>query len=124
LNHWYYTLHRSSLTPPGYVIGMVWTFLYILIGTAGWCIWGEKRFKTLQSLYLLQLVLNWTWSPMFFNFHWILPAFLSILLNVFCVGRIILLSFVKIPAVAFLLLPYFFWLLFAGYLNFYIWYFN
>ena len=124
VNTWYKTLKRSPLTPPSYVFGVVWTLLYVMIGTAGWFLWSYKKHKMLKNLYIIQLILNGIWSPTFFNSHSILPSFISIIINTLVVNTLVFLSFSKIRTVSLMLLPYMCWLLFATYLNFYIWYFN
>ena len=81
MNIWYKTLNRSTLTPPGYVFGITWTILYSMIGLCGWIIWSQRptqKLISLKSLYLLQLFLNWTWTPLFFKYHlWYRTAKLS-----------------------------------------------
>ena len=42
IDQWYSDLIKSSLTPPNYMFGIVWSVLYVLIATAGWLIWEKK----------------------------------------------------------------------------------
>jgi translocator protein len=127
ISTWYNTLNRAPLTPPNYVFPVAWTILYGIIGACGWHIWGEQSFpkiKALKTLYIIQLILNWSWTPLFFGYH--LPG-LSLIILVFMdilVGMIIWLAYPKIKCVSLLMIPYLLWILFASYLNFYIWWHN
>ena len=123
---WYTTLQRSPLTPANYVFGIVWTILYIMLAMSGWAIWSSQHSKLglIKIVYILQLMLNWTWAPLFFIYHQ--PG-----LALLCIGLIIALTLVvifktyhTIPLASYLLMPYFVWVSFASYLNFYIWLYN
>jgi len=121
---WYTTLNRSPLTPPNYVFGIVWNILYAMIATSGWLIWTSKDFPQLQfikKLYVSQLLLNWSWTPLFFGYQWVGVALVCLAIIVILVAMLIIKAYKKLTVAALLLLPYWRWLLFAGYLNFYIW---
>jgi benzodiazapine receptor len=121
---WYSTLHRSTLTPPNYVFPIAWTILYGIIGTCGWLIWRGPSFRKLsviKTLYLTQLILNWSWTPLFFGFHLTGLSLVVLVAMDILVVTLIFLAYQKIRAVSLLMLPYLFWILFATYLNFYIW---
>ncbi len=124
---WYSTLHRALLTPPNYVFPVAWTILYGIIGACGWLIWRPQAFpkrRVIKTLYVAQLILNWSWTPLFFHYHLTgLSLVVLGLMDIF-VGTIIWLAYQKVSAVSLLMLPYLFWILFASYLNFYIWQYN
>lgn len=127
ISTWYSTLNRSSLTPPNYVFPVAWTILYGIIGACGWLIWRNQAFPklvALKALYVTQLILNWSWSPLFFHYH--LTGLSLILLSSMdiLVSTLIFLAYPKIRAVSLLMTPYLLWILFASHLNFYIWWFN
>ena len=127
ISTWYSTLNRSNLTPPNYVFPVAWTILYGIIGICGWLIWHEPSFRKLsiiKTLYVTQLILNWSWTPLFFHYHLTGLSLIVLGLMDILVGAIILLAYRKIKAVSLLMLPYLFWILFASYLNFYIWWCN
>lgn len=125
INSWYNDLNRSLISPPNYLFGVVWTILYAMIGFCGFLIWNhDKSFQKLRFikiLYIAQLTLNFSWTPLFFSYHLVGTALLCIMLMSIIVGFIIRLSYEKISIVSILMAPYLFWLLFATYLNFYIW---
>lgn len=124
IDTWYKSLDRSPLTPPDAVFGITWTILYTLIAAAGWFLWKEKASNLLKGLFALQLGLNWIWMPLFFGYHLTGHSLFTIILLVVTVGSITVLSYKKLPTVSWLLSPYFIWILFASYLNAYIWLFN
>ncbi len=127
VNTWYPTLVRSPLTPPNYVFGPVWTVLYTMIAMAGWLIWrsdDQKTIQTIKTLYILQLILNWSWTPIFFTYHLTGAALVCLAVIIVSIALIIVKTYQNMPKVALFLIPYFFWLLLACHLNFYIWLHN
>lgn len=127
IDTWYNTLNRSSLTPPNHVFGIVWTILYIMIATSGWSIWCDSQNDDLaltKKIYIIQMIFNWLWSPLFFIFHFTGLSLILLILIVLLVLIVFFKSYSKNKIASFLLLPYLLWLCFAGYLNFYIWQYN
>jgi benzodiazapine receptor len=124
---WYNTLIRSPLTPPNYVFPIAWTILYAIIGICGWILWSSplsSNLRQIKTLYISELVLNWSWTPLFFCYHLIgLSLFVLICMDIL-VFMIIWLSYSKVGSVSLLMIPYLLWILFATYLNFYIWHNN
>ena len=124
---WYSILNKSTLTPPNYVFPIAWTILYGLIGTCGWLIWNSQtssKIKTIKNLYIIQLILNWSWSPIFFNYHSIGIAMIILCLMDIIIGSIIYLTTLNLQLVSILMIPYLLWITFATYLNYYIWVYN
>ena len=124
ISTWYSTLNRSTLTPPNYVFPIAWTILYGIIGTCGWLIWRPQAFPKLsviKTLYVTQLILNWSWTPLFFHYHLTGLSLVVLVAMDILVATIIWLSYRKIRLVSVLMMPYLLWILFATYLNFYIW---
>lgn len=112
---WYTSLNKSDLNPPGYVFGIVWPILYILMMVSAFLSY-EKVF----IVFNIQLVLNAAWSWLFFKFQMplvsLLDIYLLIALNIF-----ILMLMFKESKLAFLLfIPYVVWISFASYLNLFI----
>ena len=127
INSWYSTLNRSTLTPPNYVFPVAWTILYGIIGACGWLIWRPQAFPKLsiiKTLYVAQLILNWSWTPLFFHYHLTGLSLVVLVVMDSLVGAISCLSCQKIRTVSLLMIPYLSWILFASYLNFYIWQYN
>lgn len=117
----YRQLNQPSLAPPGWVFPVVWTILFALMGISAWMVWRQRP-SPLRSrallVYILQLAVNVSWSLVFFGAHrfWWAMAVL-ILLECLIFWMLLLFARVYKPA-ARLQVPYFLWVLFAGYLNF------
>jgi translocator protein len=127
ISTWYSTLNRSGLTPPDYVFPVAWSILYTIIGICGWSIWSappSTHLRLIKILYIIQLILNWIWTPLFFSYH--LTGLSLVVLNCMdiLVGMIIWLAYPKTRSVSLLMIPYLLWILFATHLNFYIWQHN
>lgn len=112
---WYLGLVKSNLNPPGYVFGIVWPILYLLMGITIW-----RTYNVIKNLFYVQLFLNAIWSWLFFSFHLPLIALLDIWLLIFINLKILLLISKEDKLAAFLFAPYIMWLFFASYLNLYI----
>ena len=112
---WYQGLIKSDLNPPGYVFGIVWPILYLLMGITAW-----RTFEIIKNLFYVQLFLNAIWSWLFFSFHLPLISLIDIWLLIY-ININIAYKVLKIDKLAGLLyVPYILWLLFASYLNLFI----
>ncbi len=125
---WYSTLNKPALNPPNFIFAPVWTALYILIGISLFLIWESKEKKENKKLPLilfsLQLLLNSSWSIIFFGLQNPQLALINIfLLWIFIFLNIIF--FFKISKIAgIILIPYLLWVSFASYLNYAIYILN
>ena len=124
---WYSQLRKPSWTPPGYVFGPVWSFLYLSMGVAAWLVWkrgGYMAAPVALTLFFIQLMFNGIWSWLFFGIHRPDLAFVDITI-LWCLILATGIAFWRqsIPAGA-LLVPYFLWVSFAAILNFSIWRLN
>ena len=118
---------QPPLSPPGWLFPVVWTILYALMGIGAAKIYetppSKKRSLGL-NLFVAQLVVNFFWSPIFFQLQAFGFAFLWLLLLWGLVLRMSL-TFRKLdPPAAKLQIPYLLWLTFAAYLNLGVWYLN
>jgi benzodiazapine receptor len=120
MTDWYRLLKKSSLTPPSYVFGPVWTVLYILM-IISLIIYLQSNY-TIRGLTLFgaQLAINLLWSPLFFGKHLICLSFI----NVAMMNILVFLTYLEFKKssliAANLLIPYMIWILLAAYLNLYI----
>jgi translocator protein len=117
---WYETLNKPSFNPPNWIFGPVWTTLYFLMGVSLFLIWkqpaNKERTKAIQ-VFIIQLVLNFCWSFLFFYYHQIGLALVEIILLWLSIAVMILLFFRIKPLAAYINIPYFFWVTFASVLN-------
>ena len=121
------TIVKPPLSPPGWVFPLVWAILYALMGIGAARIFQappSKRRSLGLNLFVAQLVVNFFWSPIFFNLQAFGFAFLWLLL-LWSLVLWMMLTFRKVdPLAAKMQIPYFLWLSFAAYLNLGVWYLN
>lgn len=119
-NPWFMDLVKPSLYPPPATFGIVWSILYLVMGIALTLVVtarGAPGRGTAIGLFVLQLVLNLAWSPLFFGMHMIAAA-LGLLVAIDLAVAATIVAFRKVrPIAAWLLLPYLAWVLFATVLN-------
>lgn len=111
---WYLALDKPWFTPPGWVFGPVWTVLYLLIGWVGarkWIHGGDR------ALWVLQLLLNFAWSPVFFGLQRPRAALVLIVVLLSSIALFIIRQWRRDPLSARLLLPYLAWVSLATALN-------
>ncbi len=123
----YGTINRPSLAPPAIVFPIVWTILFTLMGISSAIVYtkgeGEERVEALK-VYVLQLVVNFFWSIIFFNLKTYFFAFLWLLILWVLIISMILRFYKISPLAAYLQIPYLLWVTFAGYLTFMIFLLN
>jgi translocator protein len=63
---WYAALEKPWFTPPPWAFGPIWTVLYVLIGWA-----GARAFlrRGPFAIWVAQMAVNLSWSPVFFGLH-------------------------------------------------------
>lgn len=124
----YDVLIKPPFALPGSLFPVVWAVLYIFMGTALFLFRTTCTDETKKNdgnlFFYIQLLLNFLWPIVFFNFKLPFTAFiLLVLLFVFTA-----VTFVKFYSESsfsgILLLPYLLYIIYAGYLNFAIWFLN
>lgn len=123
---WYLTLVKPRWNPPAAVFAPVWTLLYILMSIAAWRVWLFTRIPDRLSMsgHCLQLVLNASWSVLFFGMHSPTTALLDLVALWTLLGWLQVRFWRRDPLAGLLWLPYFAWGSFALSLNFAIWRLN
>jgi len=128
---WYDTINKPAVTPPGVVFAIVWPILYLMLAIFGWWIsYGlhNKQMRVIFSVFIIQMVGNWVWSPVFQYYNEIVAGLVIIavliVLNLYVFIHMLVVN-IKIMKVntrylALILLPYIGWCCFATYLNAYI----
>ena len=118
---------QPPLSPPMILFPIVWSILYILMGIGAARIYlsgAELGKNRCLNLYVVQLVVNFFWSLIFFNAAAYGFALLWLLLLLGLVIAMTLCFWKTDKPAALLQIPYILWLLFATYLNFGIWRLN
>ena len=110
---------RVFFQPPGYVFGIVWTFLYFLIGLYLYKLVNQrstnKYFKFMLITFMINLLLNLSWTP-------IVNYYKKYTLGIFVIALMIMTTFLLIAIDKnelnrVLLIPYLTWLFVALLLN-------
>ena len=121
-----YSEINTIIEPPKLLFPIVWTILYILMGISSYKIYKSNGSNKIEALliYICQLIVNFFWSIIFFNFRNFLLSFIWILaLDILVV--LMIYYFYKINKCASLLqIPYLLWLLFASFLTYQIYVLN
>lgn len=125
---WYASLAKPPWTPPNWVFPIVWNILYGMIALSLWLLWDRtarsaQRTRLLQ-LFVVHLVLNCLWTPVFFGAHYVWTAQVIILALLGTIIGLIALSWPVKRSAALLLIPYALWVTYASTLNAGIGYLN
>lgn len=132
---WYAELAKPAWDPPSWLFGPVWTTLYIAMGIAAWRVWRlsaahdastalKVRVRSALLLYGVQLLINASWSPVFFGLKRVDIALIVIVLMLAAIVETVR-RFNRLDrTAAALLLPYLAWVSFATVLNASIWLLN
>ena len=120
-NPWFRALEMPSFMPPGWAFPVAWSILYILLGLSLAIILnarGARGRGLAVGIFLVQLALNFSWSPLFFAAHKVGLA-LAVIVAIIVLTAISAWLFARIRrTAALLLLPYLAWLCFATALNY------
>ena len=121
----YNSLVKPFLAPPSVTFPIVWTILYILMGVSYGILKDKKLTDTkIDLIYYLQLSVNALWSIFFFLLKWRLFSFIWVIILAVLI-IIMIVKFYRQNKVAGLLqIPYLLWVLFASYLNLFIYILN
>ena len=119
-NDWFAGLAKPPFMPPGWLFGVVWPILYVLMGIAVAMILAEppsRRRSNALLLFFAQLALNFAWLPIFFALHDMRLAKVVIFVMT-GIAAAAAGQFLRLKRVAgWLLIPYLAWLVFAATLN-------
>lgn len=125
----YDIIAKPALSPPTVFFPIVWTVLYILMGISSARIYLQKPdypFEVMDTLlnYALQLILNFFWPVIFFNIQTFLFALIWLAV-LWCFVIKVIFRFSRLDTTAaYLQIPCFLWVTYAGYLNFMIYLMN
>ncbi len=124
---WYARLAKPWWRPPNWLFAPAWTVLYLTIAVSGWLVWREFGFVGAAlplAIYLVQLMLNAAWTPIFFGLRRPDLAFFEIVSLWLSIVATIAFFYPLNAGAAWLLLPYLAWVTFAAALNLAIWRLN
>ena len=116
---WYSLLIKPSFNPPDWIFGPVWTTLYLMMSIAIWNFWHNKnRNMNTVYIYFIHLIINTTWSIVFFVFHNMVMALIVLIILIALIINLILRFKPVTMTSVYLMIPYLLWCCFALILNF------
>jgi tryptophan-rich sensory protein len=124
----YQQLKKPSWSPPSWLFGPVWTVLYILIvisfGYTGWLFFNGKISFLILLPFILNLILNFSFTTIQFKLKNNLLAAADILLVLATLIWAMVAIYFEVHWIAYLQIPYFLWVSFATILQLTITYLN
>ncbi len=118
---WYNDINLPPLTPPNYIFPIVWSVLYVLLILSTFIVLKNAdsyNKRKANNFFIIQLFLQILWCFTFFAQGYLGLGFVVIILLDIIVFKMISI-YHKISRVAGMLLyPYYWWLIFATFLNF------
>ncbi len=122
---WYAALQKPWFTPPNWLFAPVWLSLYFLMGVSLYLLWRKRpRSQSALGAFGVQLVLNITWSAVFFGAHELFYGFVVIIALWVAILVTMAFSYRVSKSAAILLAPYILWVTIASALNYYLWVLN
>ena len=120
-------VNKPPFSPPGWLFPLAWTVLYALMGFGAARVSRREQTRDRSrglNLYVGQLIVNFFWSPIFFNAraYGLAFAWLGLLLVLVAAMTGAFRRVDRTAAAA--QIPYILWLIFAGYLNAGVWFAN
>jgi len=118
---WYFALEKPGLTPPDIIFAVVWPILFVLMAFGAILVRVKAgsfaACSAALGLYFVQLIANLSWSWLFFGFHQVQIAMITLIV-LWILIIIMMRAFARhSTAAALLQSPYLLWVSFAGYLN-------
>lgn len=121
------TIIKPPLAPPAILFPIVWTVLYALMGIGAARVATSPNRKPdnfVLNIFIVQLIVNFFWSLIFFNAQafgfaaiWLVLLWVLVVIMIFAFWKVDRLA-------AWLQIPYLIWLTFAAYLNFAVYLLN
>ncbi|MEM9879205.1 MAG: TspO/MBR family protein [Pseudomonadota bacterium] len=125
---WFRQLQKPSWQPPDWAFPLAWTFLYGANAFSGWLVWKSAGFSSIglaaMALYAFSLMVNASWSAVFFGAKRLGGAIISAALLWLTVAAQLALFWPINRAAALMIIPYLAWVTVATLLSRSIWQLN
>jgi tryptophan-rich sensory protein len=125
---WYSQLIKPSWSPPSWLFGPVWTFLYILIaisfGKVFLMAWKKEIAVMVVLPFILNIIFNFAFTPIQFGIKNNLMAAIDILLVLGTLIWAMAAIYPRVRWIAYIQIPYLLWVTFATVLQLTITYLN
>jgi translocator protein len=126
--NWYQQIIKPSWSPPSWLFGPVWTFLYILIAISFGKVFlmaFQKKIPAIIVLpFILNLIFNFSFTPIQFGLKNNYLAALDILLVLATLIWAMLAIFPRARWITYIQIPYLLWVIFATVLQLTVTYLN
>ena len=126
--NWYSQLIKPLWSPPAWIFGPVWTFLYILIAISFgkvFLMFFQKKVSFIVILpFILNLIFNFAFTPLQFGLKNNLLAAVDVILVLGTLIWAVIAIYPHARWVAYIQIPYLFWVSFATVLQLTITYLN
>lgn len=126
--NWYSQLIKPSWSPPAYLFGPVWTFLYALIafsfGKVFYMVWRKQLPGIVALPFALNLFFNFIFTPIQFGLQNNFLAAMDILAVLGTLLWAMIVIWPRVRWIAYLQIPYLLWVSFATVLQLTITYLN
>jgi len=119
-SNWYVQLNKAPWTPPGWMFGVAWTIIMICFSGYLAFLKDLKPASAFWTVFFIQFVLNIAWNYIFFNQRQIGFGLIEIILLTGLISYYLFHFGNGLGIKAWLVVPYFIWLLIATSLNAYI----
>ncbi len=117
---WYHGLYLAPLTPPDWLFGLVWFVLYGLMAGSAFLVWTVASHR----YFYFQLIAMVLWGYTFWEAHMTFWSFCILVALTLFVSEMIKEFHRYSKLAARLLVPYLLWVVFASYLNAYVFMYN
>lgn len=125
---WYSQLIKPSWSPPAWLFGPAWTFLYVLIafsfGKVFLMAWKKQIQPRIALPFILNLIFNLAFTPLQFGFKNNLLAAADILLVLGTLIWAAIAIYRRVRWIAYIQIPYLLWVSFATVLQLTVTYLN
>ena len=125
---WYQQLKKPSWAPPSFLFGPVWTTLYAIIaisfGVVFYKVFSGQLGWSIALAFALNLVFNFSFTPLQFGLKNNLLALIDILLVLLTLIWALLAIYPHLPWIVYANIPYLLWVSFASVLQWTITYLN
>lgn len=117
---WYQYLNKPPFSPPNWIFGPVWIFLYFLMGLSVYLVLNKRKNPARKKaifFFIIQLILNFIWTPIFFGLYSAFFGLIDLVLLWIFVFYTIKYFYTISKIASYLLIPYMLWISFALILN-------
>lgn len=121
---WYDALQKPIISPsPSWIVGVIWTFMFIILGIAVGYIWHEKQTSEDEQtkknadlalvLFIAQIIVNMTVPVFFFWMHNLYYVLFGAIVNLLLVIYLMFQFYHVKPLASLIMSPFLLWLIYA-----------